>query len=77
MATEEDLTLGGDCTMQYTEGVLQNCTFDPYIMLLNNISPIPLIKNISKEQKKKEKMPQGARLHIVPNAWVPRAALGF
>lgn len=77
MATEEDLTLGGDCTMQYTEGVLQNCTFDPYIMLLNNISPIPLIKNISKEQKKKEKMPQGARLHIVLDAWVPRAALGF
>lgn len=58
MVIEGDLTLESEHPMQYTEGVLQNCTLDPYIILLNNASAIHLIKKIyfkggKKESKKK------------------------
>ena len=36
----EDLTLGGEHTMQYTSDVLQNCTFRTCIILLTNATPI-------------------------------------
>ena len=39
----EDLTLGGEHTMQYTSDVLQNCTFRTCIILLTNATPINLI----------------------------------
>ena len=43
MATEGDLTLGGKHTIQYTDDVLQNCTFKTCITLLTNVTPINLI----------------------------------
>ena len=44
MGMEGDLTLGGEHTMQYTDGVLQNCTLKTYMILLTNITLINLIK---------------------------------
>ena len=41
----EDLTWGGEHTMQYTNDVLQNCTSETYIILLTNVTPINSIKN--------------------------------
>lgn len=38
MVTEEDLTLGGGHTVQYTDNVSQNCTLKTYIILLSNIT---------------------------------------
>ena len=35
--TEGDLTLGGECTTQYTGDVLWNCTPETYIMLLTSV----------------------------------------
>lgn len=43
MATEGDQTLGGEFTMQYTDDVVQICTFETYIMLLTNVTPKDLI----------------------------------
>ena len=43
MVMEGDLTLGGKHTMQYTDGVQQNCTLKTYIILLPNVTPIKLI----------------------------------
>lgn len=40
----EDLTLGNERTMQYTDDILQNCTVETYIILLTNVTPINLIK---------------------------------
>lgn len=40
----EELTLGGEHTMQYVDDVLQNCTLDTYVILLANVSPINLTK---------------------------------
>ena len=37
---EGDLVWGGEHTIQYTDDVLQNCTPEPYITLLTNITPI-------------------------------------
>ena len=37
---EEDLTLCGEHTIQYTGDVLQNCTLENYIILLTNVIPI-------------------------------------
>ena len=42
--TEEDLTWGGEHTIQYTDEVLQNCTPKVYIILLTNVAPINSIK---------------------------------
>ena len=39
----EDLTLGGNYTMQYTDDMLSNCTPETYIILLTDIAPISLI----------------------------------
>ena len=44
-------TLGGEHTMQYTDGVLQNCTLATYIILLIDVTPINLIlKNKTSSQ---------------------------
>lgn len=40
----EDLTLGNERTMQYTDDILQNCTVETYIILLTNVTPINVIK---------------------------------
>ena len=40
---EEDLILGGEHTMQYTDDVSQNGTFETYITLLTNVTPINLV----------------------------------
>lgn len=39
MVTEGNLTLGGEHTMQYTDGVLQNCILETYIILLTDVVP--------------------------------------
>ena len=41
---EDDLTLGGGHTMQYTDHVSQKSTLETYITLLANVTPINLIK---------------------------------
>ena len=38
--------MGGEHTMQYTDGVLQNCTLETYVMLLTNVIPINFIRNL-------------------------------
>ena len=43
MVMEDDLTLGGGHTMQYTDHVSQKCALELYIILLTNITPINLI----------------------------------
>ena len=40
----EDLTWGGEHTIQYTDDVSQNCTLEAYIILLINVTPINVIK---------------------------------
>ena len=45
MMMEDDWTLGGGHTIQYTDNVSQNCTFETYIILLTNVTSINLIKN--------------------------------
>ena len=39
---EGDLTWGGEHTIQYTDGALQSCTPEAYIILLTNATPINL-----------------------------------
>ena len=46
MAKEDDLTLGGGHTMQYTDHVSQKCPLDTYMVLLTNVTPINLNLNI-------------------------------
>lgn len=46
MAAEEDWTLGGEHTMQCIHNVLLNSTLEGYTILLINVIPINLIKNI-------------------------------
>ena len=46
--TDGDLTLGGKQMVQYENDVLQNCTFEAYIILLTNITPIHSIKILKK-----------------------------
>ena len=41
---EDDLTLGGGHTMQYTGHVSQKCTLEIYIILLTNGTTINVIK---------------------------------
>ena len=41
----EDLTLGGEHTVQYTDDILQNCTSEMYIVLLTNVTQLNSIKN--------------------------------
>lgn len=43
VVTEGDWTLGGEHTMQYRNGLLQNCICGTYIMLLTNVSPVNVI----------------------------------
>ena len=43
MVMEEDLTLGGGHTMQYTDHILNKCTLDTYMILLTNVTTINLI----------------------------------
>ena len=44
MVTRRDSTLGGEHTVQYTDGVLWNCTTENYVILLTNVTPIHSIK---------------------------------
>ena len=44
MMMEGDVTWGGDHTIQCTDGVLQNCTAETYIILLTQVTPINSIK---------------------------------
>ena len=39
---EEDLTLGSEHTIQYTDDVLQNCSPETYITILTNVTPTNL-----------------------------------
>ena len=50
---KEDLTWGGEHTIQYLDGVLQNCTPEIYIHLLTNATPIHL-KNIEIKQQQQQ-----------------------
>ena len=36
---EGDLTLGGEHTMQYTDGVSWTCTLETHIIVLTNVTP--------------------------------------
>ena len=40
MVIKEDLTWGGQHTVQYTDDVLQNCILETYIILLTNVTPV-------------------------------------
>lgn len=40
-----DKTLGGEHTMEHTDNVLQNCTLETCVLLINVSSPMNLIKN--------------------------------
>lgn len=44
MVAEGYLTLGGKHRMQYTGDILENFTFESYIILSMNVTPIDLIK---------------------------------
>ena len=46
MVIEEDLTSGGEHTIQYTDDISQNCSLETYIILLTNVTPINLILKI-------------------------------
>ena len=41
---EDDLTLGGEHTMQHTGDVSQNRTLETYVMLFTNVSLVHLIQ---------------------------------
>ena len=43
MVMEEDLTLGGEHTMQYREGVSQKCVLETYVILFTYVTPINLV----------------------------------
>ena len=43
MAAEGRFDLGGGPPMQHTDDVPQNCTFETYVILLTNVTPIHLI----------------------------------
>ena len=44
---KEDLTLGGEYTIQYTDDVFINCTPETYIIPLTNGTPINSIKKVN------------------------------
>ena len=48
MVTEEDLIWGCGHTVQYTDDTSQNRTLETHMILLTNVTPINLIKNINK-----------------------------
>ena len=52
MVMEEDLTGGGEHTVQYAGDAFQNCTPETYIIVLINVTPI----NSIQFKKRKEKM---------------------
>ena len=49
MMIEEDLTLGGEHTVQHRDDVLQNCTHETHIILLTNVTLIHLINFLKEE----------------------------
>lgn len=57
---EEDLTLGGQHTIQYINDVWQNYTLETYAILLTSITPTNSIKN---QKEKERKVCCGSRLH--------------
>ena len=56
MMMEDDLTLGGGHTIQYTYHVSYKSTLETYIMLLTNVTPINSIKISKKSNTKKSLM---------------------
>ena len=46
MVTEDSLTLSGGHTMQYTGRVSHKCTLEACTILLTDVAPISLIRNI-------------------------------
>ena len=48
MGMEDDVTLGGGHTMQCTDNVSWIHILETYIILLTNITPVNLIKNITR-----------------------------
>ena len=52
MVMEGDLTWSGEHTIQYTDDLLQNCTYETYIISLTNVTSIYSIK---KKERKKER----------------------
>ena len=43
MVTKDDLIVGGEHAMQYTDHVSQKRTLETYMILLTNVNPINLI----------------------------------
>ena len=43
MVTEDDLTVGGGHTMQYTGHVSYKCTLETHMILLTNVTTMNLI----------------------------------
>ena len=56
-----DLILAGEHTIQYTDGVLENCTLKTHIMLVTNIIPINSVK-IKKKIKMSTQPPEPGRI---------------
>ena len=44
MVTEDDLTLDGGHTIQYTDHTSQKCTLETYVILSTNVIPINFLK---------------------------------
>ena len=62
MMMEDDLTLSGGHTVQYTDLVLQKCAVETYMILLTNVTPINLIKLL-----KFKKYTIGGEYHLINN----------
>ena len=56
MVMGDDVTLSGEHTMQHTDHVSQNCTFEAYVTLLTNITSINLIKLKKRKEKQASTM---------------------
>ena len=54
MVTEGDLPVDGEHTTQHTDGVLQSCVPETYIILLSNVTPINSIKKENKKRKEND-----------------------
>ena len=59
MVIEDGLTLGGGHTVQHTDLGSQKCTFETYMILVPNVTPI----NCIKEKKRENDIGQKLNLH--------------
>lgn len=48
MVMKGDLTCGGEHTVQYIVGVLQNCTPETYVILLTNVTSKKILLKINR-----------------------------